>query len=46
MGHLGEASAFGSGPNPRVLGSSPASGSLLGGEPASPSAAASLYLSL
>jgi len=32
-----QASAFGSGHVPRVLGSSPASGSLLGGKPASPS---------
>jgi len=41
-GHLGGsaswASAFGSGREPRVLGSSPAWGSLLSGGPASPSA--------
>ena len=36
-GSLGEVSAFGSGRDPRVLGSSPMSGSLLSGEPASPS---------
>ena len=32
-----QADAFGSGHDPRVLGSSPASGSLLSGKPASPS---------
>ena len=41
LGRLGgsvvKASAFGSGHDLRVLGSSPASGSLLGGEPASSS---------
>ena len=36
------ASAFGSGHGPRVLGSSPASGSLLSGEPASSSLSACL----
>jgi len=40
-GHLGgsvvKESAFGSGHDPRFLGSSPALGSLLSGEPASPS---------
>ena len=37
-----KASAFGSGHDPRVLGSSPESGSLLGREPASPSPSACL----
>ena len=40
-GSVGEASAFGSGRDPRVLGSSPTSGSLLSGASASPSASAS-----
>ena len=44
-GSVGEASAFGSGYDPRLLGSSPASGSLLRGEPAS-SSSASLSLSV
>ena len=39
-GSVGEASAFGSGRDPGVLGSSPSSGSLLGGESASPSLSA------
>ena len=46
-GHLaavGEASIFGSGHDPGVLGSSPASSSLLSGESASPSACCSPYL--
>ena len=58
MGHLGgsegKVSAFSSGHDLRVLGSSPASGSLLSGESASPSApdpphlvhALSLFLSV
>ena len=37
-GPVGWATAFGSGHDPGVPGSSPASGSLLGGESASPSA--------
>ena len=37
-----KASAFGSGHDPSVLGSSPTSGSLLSGDPASPSLTASL----
>ena len=49
-GHLGGsvsyASAFGLGHDPRVLGSSPALGSLLSGESASPSACVSASLSL
>ena len=36
-GSVSEVSAFGSGHDPRVLGWSPASGSLLSGEPAFPS---------
>lgn len=36
-GSVGEASAFGSGSDPGVLGWSPAPGSLLSGEPTSPS---------
>ena len=45
-GSVCEASAFGSGHDPRVLGSSPTSGSLLSGGPASPSPSAccSAYL--
>jgi len=43
-GSVGSASAFGSGHDPRVLGSSPTSGSLLRGEPASPSACRSPWL--
>ena len=47
-GSVGEAPAFGSGHNLRVLGSSPRLGSLLSGEAASPSAyvSASLCVSL
>jgi len=37
---VGEVSAFSSGHDPRVLGPSPALGSLLSGEPASPSPSA------
>ena len=35
-GSVGEVSSFGSGPDPRVLGSRPTLGSLPGGEAASP----------
>ena len=42
-GSVGSASAFGSGHDPRVLGSSPKLGSLLNGEFASPSAPPSAH---
>ena len=45
-GSVGWAAAFGSGHDPSVLGWSPASGSLLGREPASPSASACLFVCL
>ena len=45
-GSVGEISAFGSCPDPRVLESSPPSGSLLSGKSASPSALPALMISL
>lgn len=48
LGHLGGSVGWASGPGPRVLASSPASGSLVSREPASPSLSlpASAYLSV